>query len=350
MDVFSPSIDTLADVAARWRDADYAPRRRAVKKTLEAPNRWTEPALTHALDRWMERLTPEGLRAWLGDATVGPTMRVGILHGEEEPLSGLHDALAVWALGFDSVCAVPDSSPALLPAFAEEIQSRSSEIDIAFDSFENTLRRADAIIAAPAVPLEDVASACAAQEVGPDRRLLRSRGVSVGVVDGHESDDEMERLAEDMLLYEGHGHRRLAVLWAPADHSPDAYLQAMARFRGLFPAHEDTPGTLQMQQAFLEARDVPHAYADGLEFLVSRGEPEVQKAGHVRWAEYESLDEVGRWWASRQDEVHAVIARRHLHDQCPEEWPLRTPGGVHVPLLDGEDGRSVVQFLSALGA
>ena len=82
MDVFSPSIDTLADVAARWRDADYAPRRRAVKKTLEAPNRWTEPALTHALDRWMERLTPEGLRAWLGDATVGPTMRVGILHGE----------------------------------------------------------------------------------------------------------------------------------------------------------------------------------------------------------------------------------------------------------------------------
>jgi len=153
-----------------------------------------------------------------------------------------------------------------------------------------------------------------------------------------------------MLLFEGRGRRRLAVLWAPCDHPPDTYLEAMARFRGLFPAHPDTPGTLQMQQAFLEARDDPHAYADGLQFLMSRGDPEPQRAGHVRWTEYDDFSDVGNWLSARGEEVYAVIARRHLHDQLPEHWPIRSPGGVHVPPLDDEEGRAVVSFLRELGA
>jgi hypothetical protein len=349
METNKKSRTAIADVAAEWRDPDHGPRRQAIDETLEAPNRWTEPALNHALDRWMERLTVEALEVWLGEESPTSTGRIGVLHGTEEPLSGLRDALSVWALGFDYVGTVPDSSPALLPAIAAEVSAQLPGVEVGFSSAEDTLDRADAIIAAPTPPIDDVPSACENNGLGPDRRLLRTEGFSVGVVDGHESEDEMERLAEDMLLYDGQGRRRLAVLWAPAGHAPDPYLEAMARFRGLFPAHEDTPGTLQMQQAFLEARDAPHAYADGLEFLVSRGEPEVQKPGHVRWAEYESLDEVGAWWDSHRSEVYAVIARRHLHENCPEAWPLRTPGGVHIPPLDDEEGRRVVQFLTALG-
>jgi hypothetical protein len=167
----------------------------------------------------------------------------------------------------------------------------------------------------------------------------------VGLVDGHESEDEMGRLAEDMLLLEGMGRRRLALLWAPRDHSPDAYLEAMAHFRGLFPAHEDTPGTLQMQQAFLEARDQPHAYADGLEFLMSRGSPEVQRPGHVRWTEYDDVSDVAEWYDSNASSVYAVIARSGLHDQVPADLPLRTPGGIHIPPLDDPEGAETVAFL-----
>jgi hypothetical protein len=192
---------------------------------------------------------------------------------------------------------------------------------------------------------DSLAAACEEHGIPESRRLLLGDRYSIGIVDGHESEDEMGRLAEDMLLFEGKGRRRLALLWAPSDHAPDDYLQAMAGFRGLFPAHEDTPGTLEMQQAFLEAQDQPHAYAEGMEFLLSRGEPEPQKPGHIRWSEYESLDRVHDWWREHRKEVYAVIARPHLHDQCPEEWPLRTPGGVNVPPLDDDDGQAIAAFL-----
>lgn len=345
----STRIEAIAETAAQWRDANHPPRQSAVEKTIAAPNRWTEQALDHALDRWMQRLTVEALEQWIG-TDASPSHRViGVLHGEEGPLAGLRDAVSVWGLGHDYVGAVPASSPALVPAFARDLRERVSPASITFASIADTLAQAEIVLADPIERLDDsVEALCRDNNIASDCCHLRSSQYSVGLVDGHETDDEMGRLAEDMLLYEGKGRRRLALLWAPEEHTPDLYLEAMAGFRGLFPAHEDTPGALQMQQAFLDAQDQPHAYAEGLEFLVSRGEPALQKPAHIRWSEYETLDTVDEWWKEHRDEVYAVIARPHLHDQCPDHWPLRSPGGVHIPPLDDDDGQATVAFLRGL--
>jgi len=338
----------IVNAAQRWRDDDYAPRQKAIDETLQAPNRWTGPALNHTLDRWMQQLTPEALEQWIGSGSTGddaPT--VAVLHGGDEPLAGFRAAIGIWALGYSYVGVLSEASPSLLSAFARDVSEKEGR-SIRFASADEALSSADAVVADPGSPVESPAAACDREQIPEQCRLLRPETFSVGVVDGNESEEEMDRLAEDMLLYEGGGRRRLAVLWAPDEHAPDAYLEAMARFRGFFPAHDDTPGALQMQQAFLEARDEPHAYADGLEFLVSRGDPTPQKAGHVRWAEYDALDAVNRWWTDHRDEVYAVIARRGLHDRCSADWPLRTPGGVHVPPLDDEEGQRTIAFLRRL--
>ena len=349
----SSSAQAIFDAATQWRKDSHPPRQQAIEETAAAPNRWTEQALDQAIDRWMHRLTVEALEEWIGDEDQqsSGTRTVGVVHGDDGPMAGFRDALAVWALEFEYVGALPESSSAILPAFADAVREKGAEGEIHFAAPETVFERADALIAGPRQDAEmDLNETCEEYDIPDVRRLIRSPLYSVGVVDGHESDDEMERLAEDMLLFEGEGRRRLALLWAPSEHSPDAYLESMARFRGLFPAHEDTPGTLQMQQAFLEARDEPHAYAEGLEFLMSRGDPEPQRAGHVRWTEYDNYGDVGSWLADHSDDVYAVIARHHLHDQLPDEWPLRAPGGVHVPPLDDDEGRDTVQFLKEIAA
>jgi hypothetical protein len=212
------------------------------------------------------------------------------------------------------------------------------------------LERATAVMAQP--DRDDRAAVheqCDDHDIPDDRRLLRPSRLVVAVLDGHEGDDARGGLAEDVLLYEGGGHRRLSILWAPTDLSPDSYLEAMARFRGVFPAHPDTPGALQMQKAFLEARDEPRAFAEGLEFLMSRGRAEVPSpTGHIRWSEYGDLDEVDDWIREQGAALYAVVARAPLHDQLPEEWPLRTPGGLHIPPLDDEEGREIAGFIQSL--
>jgi hypothetical protein len=105
-----------------------------------------------------------------------------------------------------------------------------------------------------------------------------------------------------------------------------------------------------MQKAFLEAQDKPRAFAEGLEFLVSRGSPEIPSPnGHIRWSEYEDLEEVDDWIREQGEALYAVVAREPLHDQLPASWPLRTPGGLHIPPLDDEEGREIVNFIRSLG-
>lgn len=339
----------VADTAADWRDPDHPPRVEAVEHTLEAPNRWTEEALNYALNRWMQRLTLPALRRWTGELDEGEKATVGVLHGSSEPFDGFREAIAVWVSGHHYVGHVPDASPAVLPAFAEQVAERTSEVSPEFTPRDALFDRADAILAQPErKAIEDIQRECAAHDVPESRRLVRSARYSIGVLDGNESEDVRNRLAEDLLLYEGEGHRRLAVLWAPHEHPPDPCLKAMARFRGAFPVHSDTPGALQMQKAFLEAQDEPHAYAEGLEFLVSRGDPTPQPHGHIRWSEYEDLEEVRAWIEEEGEDVYAIVARDALHDRLPDTLPLRTPGGLHTPPLDDPEGTSVVRFLRSL--
>ena len=346
----SARLEALADVAAAWREPDHPPREDAVAETLDAPNRWTEEALDYALNRWAQQFTVEALTNWAGQIESEDPMTVGVLHGAADPLEGLRDAMAVWASGHAYLGHVPAASPALLPAFARDLEEHHAAVGTAFVDEETLLERADALMAQPARDAVDaMQERCDAHGIPEDHRLLRPTRLAITVLDGHEDDDVQGSIAEDLLLYEGGGHHRLALLWAPTDLSPDTYLESMARFRGVFPAHEDTPGALQMQKAFLEARDEPRAYAEGLEFLVSRGEPEIPEPdGHIRWTEYDAFDAVDEWIQAHQEALCAVVAREPLHDQLPASWPLRAPGGLHIPPLDDEEGTAIASFLRAL--
>lgn len=342
--------EAIVDVAARWREPDHPPREEAIAETLEAPNRWTEEALDYALNRWMQRLTFDALTDWVGDIEADASAAVGVLHGSSDPLEGLRDAVAVWAAGHSYLGHVPDASPALLPAFAREVREQHDGLATDFVGEQAVFERATAVMAQPAPEAtEELRRRCEEENISEAHRLLRPSRLVIAVLDGHENDDARGGIAEDLLLYDGGGHRRLALLWTPSDLSPDPYLEAMARFRGVFPAHEDTPGALQMQKAFLEARDEPRAYAEGLAFLVSRGEPEIPSPnGHIRWSEYGDFDEVGDWIQDRRESLYAVVAREPLHDQLPASWPLRTPGGLHIPPLDDEEGTAIAEFLRSL--
>lgn len=342
--------EALVDVAADWREPDHPPREQAVAETLEAPNRWTEEALDYALNRWMQRLTLEALREWMEIPEPNGPTTIGVLHGSSGPLDGLRDAVAVWTSGHAYLGHLSEASPALLPAFADELQERAEDIQVDFVEEAPLFHRTSAVMAQPDRDESDaVREQCATHDIPEERRLIRPSRLAVAVLDGHESDDARGGIAEDILLYEGGGHRRLSILWAPRDLSPDSYLEAMARFRGVFPAHADTPGALQMQKAFLEARDEPRAFAEGLEFLMSRGEPEIPSPnGHIRWSEYDDLDEVDDWIQEQGEALYAVVAREPLHDQLPAAWPLRTPGGLHIPPLDDEEGTQIVDFIRSL--
>lgn len=343
-------IRAVVQTAEAWSDPEHPARIKAVEGTKKTSDSFTEEAIAFAVNQQMALLSEEGLKAWASETPADIPRTVGVLNAGNVPFVELQDFLAVILSGYHYLGTISSKSPYLMRAFARELEAVVPELPIEFVDADELFARADAVIASGTDETAAwVARQCDNNDVPPRNRLIRGHRYAVAVLDGRESEDDLERLAEDALLHEGLGCRSVAVIWAPEDASPDDVLDAFARFRGVFPAHPTTPGRLKMQKAFLEALKTPYAYGEGLEFLMSKGNPEPQKPGHIRWSEYADLNQVRQWLIERQGEIQVVSSRHELHPELDAGIPLVMLGDTQRPALDWcPDGVDTMAFLRRL--
>ncbi len=309
-------LRAAAAAAHAWRDPEHPARAAAAAATLAAPNRFTEEGLAFALNHRMHQATEKALRTWVGNREVERPVEVGVVGGGDAPLAGWEAALGAFLLGHRVVVAPPDASPALLPALWAEVGGSGERVRFGPAA---EARAAEAVIAS------------------------KETDSSVAVVGGREDAEALSGLAEDLLLHEGVGPGP-GVVWAPAGLAPDALLDALAGFRAFFPPHPDTDGTLALPSAFLASAKQPHATGPG--FLVSKGDPEPQGPGHVRWAEYDDLSQVAGWLRA-WPEGSFVVATPELAQRLETALPVVVPGDAHRPAL-GERHPDLIGFLAGL--
>lgn len=315
-------VDLIAALALRWADPDYSVREDAIERTLEAENHFTEAAIAFAINQQMALLTEDELRAWQtelnpspprGDAASPVMETVAVLNPGNIPFVELQDLVATLLAGYEYVGTVSSRSPALLPAFISDLRDMDDSVPADLTDWEDALARADRIIASGSDDtMSTIGIAIEKAGISMNRCWLRGHRHSVAVLSGSESNDDLVDLAEDVLLHEGQGCRSVSIVFAPEEMDVDPVLDAFAGFRGMFEAHDRTPGPLKMQQALLKAVDTPHAWADGHEFLISRGEAEPQNGCHLRWVPYDDREEAERWIAEHADQLQAVFSRINL--------------------------------------
>lgn len=378
----SRRAEILTSVAQDWRQPEHPPRESAVHDLIHGENTFTAEATAFALNQLMASVTPDALRdiAEAADAgTESPRDERGVLleHSDQTPTSGVRELWVLAHLGVSTHSIVPANTPALIPTIVRSMRHALDDAGLNWEASVTNLPEAAELESAQSPPKDifpsgvDVPSCQLALTEGSGpifdaiaresssaagvQHLPRSETQTIGVIDGSEPEEDRQRLAEDALLHEGASPRSLKILWAPRDLSPDPMLEAMAEFRGVFPAHDATPGALEMQRAFLEATDQSHAYAAGLQFLVSRGKPEAREGAHVRWVEYDAVDEVVDWWADSPQEIQRLVARRSLQERVEPllkekgisaDVDLVDPGEVHRPPLATPRVRALLHHIS----
>ena len=266
--------DALAAAALDWRDPDHEPRHRAAREAV-ARGATTEEAAAFACNQFAAACTAEALARW-ARAEAARLPLVAVRQAGDVPMLGAR-AFAAAALFAEQVHL--GTREPLLQAFAADVNGRVGGTLLAPEP------------GTPAAVLDASDPETRHAREAPGSPVWHAPSVpQVAIVGGAETDDEWIGLAEDLLLHDGRSPHSVRVVWAPDHLSPDDLLDAMAGFRELFPARPDLDGTLQMPRAFLKAAGTPHAWAPG--FMLSKGDPEVQAAGHVRWAPYTSLDQL----------------------------------------------------------
>jgi hypothetical protein len=328
-------IAAIADTARDWQNPDYEPRATAVEVTLEASNRTTQEGLAFALNHRMQQFKPEALRTWIDGREAPQAKDVGVVCAEAPPLDGLVATVAALVLGHRVWVAPSEASPSLVQAFFADVLGGVDDAPARFVPRPSVFERADVLVASgDAERLDALAEAADAAGIPADRRWLHRPGMAVAVIDGREEAEARSGLAEDLLLHEGVGPRAPSLLWAPAGLAPDALLDTLAGFRELYPPHPDTDGTLAMPTAFLSSAKQAHATGPG--FLVSKGAPEPQAPGHIRWVEYADVAEVAGWLREHARDVAFVVARPHPAEQIEASVRFVEPGDAHRPSLGDE--------------
>lgn len=348
----APSESTfraLAGAAFAWRDPDHPARREAVRVTLSAGNRFTEPALAYAINQQMHQVTVAALARWKGGREVSNARVVGVLGAGNVPLASFQDYVAVLVMGHSAVLSESSRSPAIMPAFAAEVTDRGGP-PARFVDHERFFSSVEAVIASGSSDtIQTIGERCETQGIPASRRLLRGTRYGMAVLDGRETPDQRIRWAEDVLLHEGLGCRNVAITFAPRGLDVDPYLETLAVFRGTFPAHPGTSAGLKMQQAFLKAIGASFAQGEGLEFLVSRGAAEPQPPGHLRWVEYDVESEVTGWLEQHADEIQVVATRPALERMVPRRVERCNLGETQRPPLDWRpDGIDTMDFLARI--
>ena len=328
-------IKAVSTVASRWLDPDDEIRQDAVERTLEADNRFTEAAVNFAVNQQMASLTADALVAWQSRLGWAPSERVAVLNPGNIPFVELQDLLAVVLSGRTWSGTVSSRSPALLPAFVSDLLEAAPDLPADIMDWEDAVAGADRVIASGSDETMDVIREAVAEEGIPmERCWFRGHRFSVAILNGQESEDDLVDLAEDALLHEGLGCRNVSIVFAPQSMTIDPVLDAMAAFRGMFEAHDRTVGQLKMQQALLQAVRQPHAWAEGHQFLISRGEAEAQGPAHIRWVPYAQRSEAEAWITSNDHRIQGVFSTNRVPGLRVTVEPLGTaqrPGLTWCP-------------------
>ncbi len=252
-----PTPSTLRKRAQSWlpidEEADTPKRDAALERAAQAEGAPPELVLTFALNSWMQALVDADDDALTVALDADASERAIVTDEASPPLAAFGSVVAARLSGCPVVLYGPASDAALMEAFW---------------SFDKGVR-----IAAP-------------DDGPPDDALLispDSETCAVALLDGRETADDYEALAQDVLAMGGKGERSVRLILAPSDVTPDAFLAACADLRALLPAERASTARLRMTAAFVKKSGTPCAYLDDYSLLVTRGDPDVLPPGQVRW-------------------------------------------------------------------
>ncbi len=200
----------------------------AVRRANLANPWFTEANVRHAFSAWSVALRAEPLQQWLAAyPRLQPPSEVirtvGLILAGNIPLVGLHDVLCVWLSGHKARVKCSSQDPALVPAlFAVLDKFLPGTLD-RIQFLSGTMGEVDAVIATGS----NNTARYFEHYFGHLPRIVRKSRVSVAVIDGSETPEELAALGEDIFRYFGLGCRNVAKLYVPQDFILDRYFEAI---------------------------------------------------------------------------------------------------------------------------
>lgn len=303
-------------------------------------NPWfTKEFLNHALKAIGESLLLEKLDQWLKKYETqieanNSIKTFGVVMAGNLPLVGFHDYLCVLISGNRIVAKLSHDDNKLLPLLHQILISIEPEFEKQAVFTQEKLANFDAIIATGS----DNTARYFDYYFGKYPNIIRKNRNGVAVINGKETPEQLEELADDIFMYFGLGCRSVSKLFVPKAYHFEALFLAFEKYKHLANHSKYVNNYDYNKSIFLINKS---KFLDN-GFVLLKEEIQFSSPISVLYFEYyENKDDLSNWLHSQKDKIQCLLSNEPLKNinslalgkaQSPELW-------------DYADGIDTLQFI-----
>ncbi|MFN8310164.1 MAG: acyl-CoA reductase [Chitinophagales bacterium] len=306
-------------------------------------NPWFIPEFANAALQAISQkmLSREALLKWLTPYTVSnefqPKKLVGLVMAGNVPLVGFHDFLCAYLLGFSMQIRLSSKDDSLFHFVLEKLMAIDPQLKAQL-TFVNKLEHYDAVIATGS----DNTFRYFEYYFRNHPRVLRRNRNSVAVLSGNESLQELQGLADDVLLYFGFGCRNVSKLFVPESFEVESLFPHFEKYKWMH-QHTKYMNNYDYNRTLLLLNKVPHLSND---FLMIQENTAIASPIAVLYFErYHNIETVRQELQQRADKIQCVVSQLDLETRTVPFGQSQQP-----ELNDYADGVDTIDFLLKLGS
>ncbi len=316
------------DAQLPGNDIFYEPMHMLVERARESNPWFTEENVRRAFAYWAGALQGDKIRKWLDayDFPENPApKKVGIIMAGNIPLVGLHDLLSVLASGHRAVVKMSSSDNKFIPLLVKYLEHINPEWKGRVEFRDGLMKDAEAFIATGS----DNSARYFDYYFGKYPHIIRRNRNGVAVLTGNETDEDLEKLADDIMLYYGLGCRNVSKMFVPRGFDLNRLFKALLRYGHYIDDKKYRNNYDYNKAVFIMSTDEAERQSlidNGL-VLLKRDHRYASPIGVLFYEHYDDLEDVKKILDHDKDKIQVVVSGADIPGavafgttQQPELW------------------------------
>jgi hypothetical protein len=298
-------------------------------------NGWfTRDTILQSLQAWSDLLTESNLTSWLASYEIPlrfSDKKVAIIGAGNIPMVVFHDILSTVLCGHKALVKLSSDDEVLIPAFFKMLCGWDNAWTNRIEFIQGKLEGFDAVIATGS----DNSSRYFEYYFRSVPHIIRKNRNSVAVLDGTESEVELNSLGRDIFDYYGLGCRNVTHLYLPEGYDLNKFFQGIFGFSEVV-NHNKYANNYDYNKAvwLLNREDL----LDNGFILLKKDDAIPSPTGSLYYSFYEKTSDVKSILDQNRDKIQCVVGHGFIpfgEAQCPG-------------LADYADGVDSIHFLKSI--
>ncbi|MFN8288361.1 MAG: acyl-CoA reductase [Chitinophagales bacterium] len=332
------AVGYLVELGKRIRTDELLKEKTA---TAERQNPWfTQQFVQQAVDAICnDMLQEEKLNQWLSAYKLRPIDKtVGLIFAGNIPLVGFHDFLCAYLCGCKMKIKQSSKDDVLFPRIIELLIEIDPDLTNRLE-FVEKLKGFDAVIATGS----DNTNRYFEYYFRDYPKILRKNRNSIAILNGQESDEELQALAHDVFDYFGFGCRNVSKLYIPVGYNFEKLFPNFSAYAWLH-QHTKYMNNYDYNRTILLLNKTPH-FANEFVMLVEN-ESIPSPIGNLNFEYWHDEKVLQSKLKQSAEKIQCVVST------TPEKWEglasVKFGEAQHPQLWDYADGVDTMAFLLSL--